>query len=312
MAKKKNTKSKKTQAKAKVTTKAQAQVESAAARPAPPTPFSDALRVGDGFVLAEVDTRGTPAFDGDKASGKEALAAADAELDVLQEKLFAHGRTGARERVLLVIQGLDTAGKGGIMRHVIGSVDPQGVDLTAFKAPTAEERSHPFLWRIRKALPRPGMIGVFDRSHYEDVLIVRVHDLVPPAQWKRRYATINTFEKGLVDKGTTVIKVMMHISKEEQGARLQERLDRPDKHWKYNPADVTERGHWDDYMEAYQAVLDKCSTDAAPWHVVPADRKWYARLAVQQLLLEHMRPLDLPWPQADFDVEVEKARLAQS
>jgi polyphosphate kinase 2 (PPK2 family) len=135
---------------------------------------------------------------------------------------------------------------------------------------------------------------------------------VPPAQWRRRYATINTFEKGLVAKGTTVIKVMMHISKQEQGARLQERLDRPDKHWKYNPGDVTERGHWDDYMEAYQAVLDRCSTDAAPWHVVPADRKWYARLAVQQLLLEHMRPLDLPWPEADFDVEVEKARLAES
>jgi PPK2 family polyphosphate:nucleotide phosphotransferase len=276
------------------------------------TPFSDALRVGEGFALTDVDPRDTPVFDGKKAEGKEALAAADAELDVLQEKLFAHGRTGGAERVLLVIQGLDTAGKGGIMRHVIGSVDPQGVELTAFKKPTQEELDHPFLWRIRQALPGPGMIGVFDRSHYEDVLIVRVHDLVPPAQWKRRYRTINDFEQSLVADGTTVVKVMMHISKKEQGERLQERLDRPDKHWKYNPGDVTERGHWDDYMEAYQAALEKCSTEAAPWFVVPADRKWYARLAVQQLLLEHMRALDLAWPSADFDVETEKARLAAS
>lgn len=274
------------------------------------TPFSDALRVTDGFSLAAVDQRGTPGFDGDKMAGKEALAAADEELDELQERLYAESRAGGTRRVLLVIQGMDTSGKGGIMRHVVGSVDPQGVDLTAFKAPTAEERAHPFLWRIRRALPGPGMIGVFDRSHYEDVLIVRVHDLVPPAQWKRRYKTINDFEEGLVDDGVTLIKVMTHISPEEQKARLQERLDRPDKHWKYNPGDLDERAHWDAYQEAYQAVMDRCSPAHAPWFVVPADRKWYARLAVQQLLLEHLRGLDLQWPLADFDVEAEKKRLA--
>lgn len=276
------------------------------------TPFIDALRVGEGFVLADADTRSTPAFTGDKVQGKEALVAADDELDTLQEQLFAMSRTGdTRRRVLLVIQGMDTSGKGGIMRHVVGSVDPQGVSITAFKKPTAEERKHPFLWRIRKALPEPGIIGVFDRSHYEDVLVVRVHDLVPPQQWARRYSTINDFEKDLVDDEVTVIKVMMHISPQEQKERLAERLARPDKHWKFNPGDLDERQHWAAYQEAYQVALDRCSPAHAPWFVVPADRKWYARLAVQQLLLEHLRALDLTWPTADFDVAEQTARLEQ-
>lgn len=303
--KKKSDTAKKTSAKAKAKAKARAAAAS-------PTPFSDALRVGEGFTLADVDPRSTPVFTGEKADGKAALAEADEELDHLQEQLYAHGRSGGAERVLLVVQGMDTSGKGGIMRHVVGSVDPQGVELTAFKAPTAEEKAKPFLWRIRQALPGPGMIGVFDRSHYEDVLVVRVHDLVPPGQWKRRYATINTFERGLVEDGTTMIKVMLHVSNGEQRERLAERLERPDKYWKYNPGDVDERMHWDDYQEAYQAALERCSTDAAPWFVVPADRKWYARLAVQQLLLEHLRGLGLTWPEADFDVEAEKERLAAS
>lgn len=276
------------------------------------TPFSDALRVGDDFVLADVDTRATPVFDGDKKEGKAALQEVDDELDALQEMLFAGSTAGDRRRVLLVVQGMDTAGKGGIMRHVVGAVDPQGVQIRAFKQPTEEEKKHPFLWRIRKALPDAGMIGVFDRSHYEDVLVVRVHDLVPPAQWGRRYTTINDFEQGLVDDGVTLIKVMLHISPEEQKERLTERLDRPDKYWKYNPGDVDERAHWDAYQEAYQVALERCSTDAAPWFVVPADRKWYARLAVQRLLLEHLRALDLRWPPADFDVAAEQERLAAS
>ena len=276
------------------------------------TPFSDALRVGDDFVLTDLDTRATPVFDGDKKEGKAALQEVDDELDALQEMLFAGSTAGDRRRVLLVVQGMDTAGKGGIMRHVVGAVDPQGVQIRAFKQPTEEEKKHPFLWRIRKALPDAGMIGVFDRSHYEDVLVVRVHDLVPPAQWGRRYATINDFEQGLVDDGVTLIKVMLHISPEEQKERLTERLDRPDKYWKYNPGDVDERAHWDAYQEAYQVALERCSTDAAPWFVVPADRKWYARLAVQRLLLEHLRALDLRWPPADFDVAAEQERLAAS
>jgi len=197
------------------------------------------------------------------------------------------------------------------MRHVI-SVNPQGVKATAFKAPTKEELAHDFLWRIDKALPGAGELGVFDRSQYEDVLAVRVHELVPEAVWSKRYAQINAFERRAIAAGTTVVKVMTHISKDEQRARLMERLDRPDKYYKYNPGDVDERNHWGAYMEAYQAVLDKTSTVGAPWHVVPADRKWYARLAVQQLLLEALRGLNLQWPQADFDVEAEKKRLSAS
>lgn len=205
---------------------------------------------------------------------------------------------------------MDTSGKGGIMRHVIGAVDPQGVRITAFKKPTAEELAHPFLWRIRRALPEAGEIGVFDRSHYEDVLAVRVHELVPRQTWARRYGMINRFEAGLVDDGVSVVKVLLHLGREEQKERLTERLRRPDKHWKYKPGDVDERMRWDDYRQAYQAVLARTSTDQVPWYVVPADRKWYARLAVKNLVLEHLRLLNPQWPAADFDVETELERLA--
>ena len=272
---------------------------------------ANALRVGKGFVLADVDTSGTPGFTGDKLAGKAALKACEAELSDQLERLFAASTTGSKRSLLLVVQGMDTSGKGGILRHVI-SVNPQGVKATGFKAPTKEELAHDFLWRIEKALPGAGQLGVFDRSHYEDVLIVRVHDLVPEAVWSKRYAQINAFERKAIASGTTVIKVLTHISKDEQKARLMERLDRPDKYYKYNPGDVDERSHWGSYMEAYQTVLDKTSTVGAPWHVVPADRKWYARLAVQQLLLEGLRGMNLQWPQADFDVEAEKKRLSAS
>jgi len=274
--------------------------------------WSDVLRVGPGFDLTALDPRSTPGFEGGKSDGEEVMGGLQARLSDLQERLFAESRGGGTRSVLLVIQGMDTAGKGGIMRHVVGAVDPQGVDITAFKAPTAEEKRHPFLWRIRNALPGPGMIGVFDRSHYEDVLIVRVHDLVPRSVWARRYSQINRFEASVVDSGTTVVKVMLHLSSDEQKARLAERLDRPDKHWKFNPGDLDERAHWPDYMEAYQAALERCSTTLAPWHVVPADRKWYARLAVTNLLLEHLEGIDPQWPEADFDVEAEKERLAMT
>jgi PPK2 family polyphosphate:nucleotide phosphotransferase len=267
------------------------------------------LRVGPGFRLADVDPHGTPGFDGGKTAGKAALGAGADRMSELQERLFAGAKDHGRS-VLLVIQGMDTAGKGGIMRHVVGAVDPQGVRITAFKAPTPEELQHDFLWRIRAALPKPGQIGVFDRSHYEDVLVVRVHDLVPRAVWQRRYATINRFEQGVAAKGCVIVKVMLHISRDQQKERLAARLERPDKYWKYNPGDVDERMCWDDYQEAYQVALTRCTTDAAPWHVVPADRKWYARWAVQQLLLDALEEIDPHWPPADFDVQQEKARLA--
>lgn len=276
------------------------------------TPFSDALRADPGTDLAAIDPRSTPGFDGDKDAGKLALEALTEPVSELQERLFAESRAGGTRSILLVVQGMDTSGKGGIMRHAVGAVDPQGVQITGFKAPSDEEQKHPFLWRIRNALPEPGMIGVFDRSHYEDVLIVRVHDLVPKAQWSRRYGQINRFEQGVVDDDTTIIKVMLHISKDEQKERLAERLDRPDKYWKFNPGDIDERECWEDYQEAYQAVIDKCSTDVAPWYVVPADRKWFARLAVMNLLHEHLARLDPQWPEADFDVAEQQERLEKS
>ena len=276
------------------------------------TPFSDELRAGAGFRLDELDTRSTPGFDGGKKHAAKLMDAAGPELDDLQERLYAEATGGGQRAVLLVIQGMDTSGKGGIIRHVVGSVDPQGVALTAFKAPTKEEGSHPFLWRIRNALPQPGKIGVFDRSQYEDVLIVKVHQFVPAAQLARRYGQINAFEKDVASSGTVIIKVALAISADEQKARLTERLDRPDKYYKYNPGDVDERLHWSDYQAAYQVAFDKCSTDACPWYVVPADRKWYARLAVQQLLLEHLRAVDPQWPPADFDIVAEQKRLAAS
>ncbi|AZS37934.1 hypothetical protein CVS47_02584 [Microbacterium lemovicicum] len=272
---------------------------------------SAALRVGPGFRLADLDPSSTPGYSGGKSHGQKDLAAGVIRLDQLQERLYAESRSEAtRAGVLLVLQAMDSAGKGGIIRHVVGSVDPQGVALTAFKKPTTEELANDFLWRVERRVPEPGFIGVFDRSHYEDVLIGRVRSLAPAEEIERRYGAINDFEKRLVDAGTRVIKVMLHISSDEQKERLGERLDRPDKYWKYNPGDVDERELWPAYMEAYQIAFERTSTEAAPWHVVPANRKWYARLAVQALLLDALEEIDPQWPEATFDVEAEQKRLA--
>ncbi|MBL5972473.1 MAG: polyphosphate kinase 2 family protein [Candidatus Leucobacter sulfamidivorax] len=274
---------------------------------------AELLRARQGFALADVDAGATPGHGGDKADAAEDLEAGAEELSEYQERLFARSRTtDAPDSVLLVLQAMDTAGKGGIVRHVVGAVDPQGVALAAFKKPTPEELAHDFLWRIEKRLPPPGFIGVFDRSHYEDVLIGRVRELAPPEEIERRYGAINDFERRLVEGGTRLVKVMLHISPEEQKARLTERLDRPDKYWKYNPGDLDERALWPQYMEAYQTVFERTSTERAPWYVVPADRKWYARLAVQHLLLEALEEIDPQWPPADFDVEAERKRLDAS
>lgn len=274
---------------------------------------TELLRVGEGFRLSDVDQSSTPGYDGGKKDGERDLAVGIEALGELQERLFAASRTQATtDAVLLVLQAMDSAGKGGIVRHVVGGVDPQGVELAAFKAPTAQEREHDFLWRIEKRLPQPGLIGVFDRSHYEDVLIGRVRALAAPDEIERRYDAINAFEAQVAASGTRIVKVMLHISPDEQKERLMERLERPDKHWKYNPGDVDERMLWPQYMDAYQTVFDRTSTVHAPWYVVPADRKWYARLAVQELLLAALEDIDPQWPPADFDVEAEKKRLAAS
>jgi PPK2 family polyphosphate:nucleotide phosphotransferase len=268
------------------------------------------LLAGPDFSLASVDPQSTPGFDGGKEQGKAALGAGADALSSLQEKLFAESRAGSEIAVLLVLQGMDTSGKGGIVRHVMGLVDPQGVQHHAFKAPTEEERHHDFLWRIRRQLPGAGLIGVFDRSHYEDVLVHRVRGLSPAADVEQRYGAIQRFEEEVTASGTRVLKVMLHIGKDEQKVRLAERLDRKDKHWKYNPGDVDERAYWDQYQEAYQVAVERTSTPDAPWYVVPANRKWYARLAVQHLLTATLEDMQLSWPRATFDVEAEKRRLA--
>lgn len=270
------------------------------------------LRAPHPLVLADVATDAVPGFDGGKRRGRAALAAGAAEFRGLQERLFAEARRGGTRSVLLVLQAMDTAGKGGIVDHVVGSLSPYGVQLHAFAAPTAEERAHDFLWRFTTAVPAPGRIGVFDRSHYEDVLIQRVRSLAPPEEIERRYGAIVAFEEGLASSGTALVKVMLHISADEQRDRLLARLDDPAKRWKYNPADVDERRLWAEYAEAYQIAIDRTSTDAAPWFVVPADRKWYARLAVQSLLVAALRAISPEWPAPDYDVAAEKARLDAS
>lgn len=274
------------------------------------TPPTEALRARAGLDLSTVDPASTPGWIKGRSSAETLVTTHAAELSELQERLFAEGRTGGTRAVLLVLQGMDTAGKGGIVRHVVGLVDPQGVAHTSFGAPTPAELRHHYLWRVRKALPRPGQIGVFDRSHYEDVLVARVDSLVPEDVWKPRYAEINRFEEKIAASGTTIIKVLLTISPEEQRARLMKRLQREDKFWKYSPSDVDSRAQWPAYAEAYQDVLDTTNTEIAPWYVVPADHKWFARLAVSELLLDALRRLDLGWPPASFDIEAERRRLA--
>jgi PPK2 family polyphosphate:nucleotide phosphotransferase len=272
--------------------------------------ISDLLRVPPGPIdLHGVDARATPGFEGRKAAALAGRAKLAERLSTLQEQLYAEGRTGGRRSVLLVLQGMDTSGKGGTVRHVVGQVDPAGAHVVAFGPPTPEELRHDFLWRVRRELPRPGRLGVFDRSHYEDVVTVRVHRLAGRSTWMRRYGAINRFEAELVESGTRVVKCFLHISPAEQRERLLARLDDPAKHWKFNPGDLDDRERWEEYMGAYADALERCSTEAAPWHLVPADRKWYRNWAVTRLLIEQLEALALRWPDAPYDVEEQRRRL---
>ncbi|MET9435450.1 PPK2 family polyphosphate kinase [Streptomyces sp. NPDC006551] len=271
--------------------------------------------VGRPVDLSSYDTSAAAPSSGgpaDKAAGVRATALMEPALAGLQERLYAASTAGDHRRLLLVLQGMDTSGKGGTIKHVIGCLNPAGCRVRSFKAPTAEERAHPFLWRIRRALPVPGEIGIFDRSHYEDVLVARVRELAPRRDIDRRYGQINRFEKSLADEGVTVVKVFLHLSYEEQRKRLLARLDDPEKHWKFDPGDIDERALWPAYRQAYEIALERCSTEEAPWYVVPADRKWYRNWAISALLLEHLRALDPQYPEGDFDVaECRKRLLAE-
>jgi len=276
----------------------------------------DALRIDPGSKvdLASIDPDGTPGLPrrrrADKRWGRAELDVLGLQLASMQERLFATAKvTGSRRRVLLVLQAMDCGGKDGTVRKVAGTMNPQGLTIVGFGKPTPEELAHDFLWRITRALPGPGQVGVFNRSQYEDVLVARVHKLVPKRTWQARYRKINEFEAAQAADGVTILKVMLHISRDEQHKRLAERLADPTKYWKYNPQDIDERALWGDYQAAYSDALSACSTAVAPWYVVPADRKWYRDWAVATLLRDTMADLDLTYPPAEFDVATELARL---
>ena len=246
------------------------------------------------------DTRGVK-----KKHALERLPRAQAELDDLQERLWAE----QRRAVLVVLQGTDTSGKDGTVEHVMSGLNPQGVHVHAFKQPTPQELRHDFLWRVRRQVPGPGVIGIFNRSHYEDVLIARVAGLAPAAEIERRYGAINRFEAALATAGVTLVKVVLHISFEEQRERLVERLEDPDKHWKFDASDIDKRAQWDEYRTAYDLALARCSTADAPWYVVPANARWFRNYAISRLLLETLRELDPRYPRPPLDVPDLLARL---
>jgi PPK2 family polyphosphate:nucleotide phosphotransferase len=268
-----------------------------------------ALRAPVPPVLVDLDPRATPLAPGDKERTREQMLADGVRLADLQELLYAEGATGGRRRVLLVLQGMDTSGKGGVIEHVVGAVNPQGVSVASFRKPTPEELHHSFLWRVRRAVPAPGLIGVFDRSHYEDVLIGRVRGLVAPEVVERRYREIVRFEDQLAADGVTLVKCFLHLSPWEQKERLLARLDDSAKRWKFDPGDLDDRALWPAYQRAYQLVLERTSTDTNPWYVVPADRKWYRNWAVGRLLLETLTELAPRLPQPDYDVDAQRDRL---
>jgi PPK2 family polyphosphate:nucleotide phosphotransferase len=272
--------------------------------------LGELLRLPRGPIdLDTVATAATPGFAGTgKADAKTATSKIGSTLATRQRQLYAEGRTGGRRGVLVVLQGMDTSGKSGAAKNLLRLMDPTGTQHHSFGPPTLEEREEHFLWRIRKALPLPGTIAVFDRSHYEDVLVPRVHELVPAEVWSRRYEAINRFEAELT-QSTRIVKCFLHISPGEQSKRLRARLDEPRKQWKYDPNDLDERSRWSAYQRAYADLLDCCNTEGAPWHLVPADHKWYRDWAIAQLLDEQLRAMALTWPQGEWDIQHERARL---
>lgn len=257
--------------------------------------------------LGKHPTRTTPGVR-DRDAAEAAWADVAEALAGWQERLYAEGRRS----FLVVLQGMDTSGKGGVIKKVIGAVNPQGCRIVGFKKPTAEEASHHFLWRITRALPGPGQMGIFDRSHYEDVIVPRVHDMIDAGSWEARLEEIVRFEAGLVEGGTTVVKCLLHISYEEQRERLLARLDDPTKHWKFSEGDLDERAHWGKYQDTFREMIPRTHTATAPWYVVPADRKWYRNWAVGRILLETFEEMAPDYPRRDLDLERLKERLAEA
>jgi PPK2 family polyphosphate:nucleotide phosphotransferase len=248
------------------------------------------VKPGKKFRLSKIDPADTHGIQ--KAEAEARLAKHLAELAELQTVLYAE----ARRSLLIVLQGIDASGKDGTIRHVMSGVNPQGVEVTSFKVPEGKEKRHDYLWRIHNAVPEWGKIGIFNRSHYEDVLVVRVHDLVPKSVWSRRYDEINDFERMLSRSGVRILKFFLWISKEEQAKRFEARLEDPQKNWKFDPGDLKERAHWNEYIAAFNDVLERCSTDDAPWYVIPANHKWFRNLAVAQIVRDELRSMKLKYP----------------
>jgi len=247
--------------------------------------------------LDDWDPEDTSRFDGNKGDAKIELVRLTEKLEELQELLYAEGKN----KILVVLQGMDTAGKDGVIRHVFEGVNPQGVRVASFKVPTPIEVAHDYLWRIHQHTPAKGEIVIFNRSHYEDVLVVRVHNLTPKKVWQKRYSQINRFEEMLADEGTVILKFFLHISLDEQKRRLQSRLDDPAKHWKFSVNDLKERKYWPDYIKAYEAVLSKTSTAKAPWFIVPSNHKWYRNLVIGTILVNTLTSLRMNYPAPDID-----------
>ncbi|WP_010202240.1 PPK2 family polyphosphate kinase [Salinibacterium sp. PAMC 21357] len=273
---------------------------------------SELLRVDKGFRLAEVDPEATPGIVATKESGTALLRKNRRALARLQGKLFADSTVGGKRSLLIVLQGMDSSGKGGIVKHALSAMNSSGVVVHGFTAPTDEELRHDFLWRIRKHLPAPGMVSVFDRSHYEDVLAARVQNLADPDTIEARYDTIIAFEQEAIANGTVIVKLMLQIGEEQQKKRLVARLHRKSKLWKYNPSDVDDRERWTALQDAYQIALERTSTAEAPWYVIPANHKWYARLASQEIIMSKLKELDMNWPRPEYDLDEERGRVAHS
>ena len=257
------------------------------------------IKPGNRINLDEWDPSDSSAFEVDKKSAKEKLIELTSELSNLQELLY----TEHKHRLLIILQGMDTSGKDGAIEHVFQGVNPQGVRVASFKVPTQEELDHDFLWRIHKQTPAKGEIVIFNRSHYEDVLVVRVHELVLKRVWSHRFDRINNFERMLADEGTTIIKFFLHIDLEEQKKRLQARLDAPGKRWKFRVGDLKERQLWPEYMKAYEDVLNKTSTDWAPWYLIPANRKWFRNLVIGTILVDTLKEMEMNYPEPEENLD---------
>jgi len=257
------------------------------------------VKEGEQIDLTKMETRDKSLYDGGKQDHYEELHELREELREMQNLLYAEGK----HKLLVVIQAMDTGGKDGCVKSVFGRVDPQGINVSAFKKPSEEELAHDYLWRIHQHVPANGMISVFNRSHYEDIIAVRVKKIFPESVWSKRYRHIIEFERMLADEGTKIVKIFLNISKEEQKERLQERLDDTAKHWKFNPGDLEDRERWDEFMVAYSELISKTSTDHAPWYVIPADRKWYRNLTVSQIVIDAIKSLNMDYPQIEWNPE---------